>query len=137
MPLAYITRQVHFSAAHRLHCPKLSAAENEQIYGLCNNANGHGHNYDLYVTIKGEPDPLTGMIMDLKELKTIINREIVKPMDHKHLNDDVPFLKNIVPTAENLAIAIWQRLEDKIPHGKLYEIKLYETPRNVAIYRGE
>jgi len=137
MPIAYITRHVHFSASHRLHNPALSAAENEQIYGLCNNANGHGHNYDLYVTIKGEPDPRTGMIMDLKELKTIISREIIKPMDHKHLNDDVDFLAGIIPTAENLAIAIWQRLKDKIPHGELYKVKLYETPRNLAIYKGE
>ncbi|HPG41180.1 MAG TPA: 6-carboxytetrahydropterin synthase [bacterium] len=137
MPIAYITRHVHFSASHRLHNPGLSAAENEQIYGLCNNANGYGHNYELYVTIKGEPDPRTGMIMDLKELKTIINREIVKPMDHKHLNDDVDFLAGIIPTAENLAIAIWQRLKDKIPHGELYKVKLYETPRNFAIYKGE
>jgi len=137
MAQVYITKRAHFSAAHRLHSEQLDEKQNEKIYGLCNNPYGHGHNYELEITIKGEPDPVTGMIMDLKELKDIINKEIVDKMDHKHLNYDVDFMKDIVPTAENIAIVIWNRLKAKIKTGELYEVKVYETPRNIAVYRGE
>ena len=137
MPKVYITRRVHFSAAHRLYSEKLSQDENESIFGLCTNPAGHGHNYELEVTVVGEPDPITGMVIDLKELKEIVNRELVDRVDHKHLNFDVDFLQGVVPTAENLVVAFWEVLKEKIPGGRLYELKLYETPRNVAIYRGE
>ena len=137
MAVVYITRKAHFSAAHRLHSDLLDDKQNEQLYGLCNNPYGHGHNYDLEITIKGEPDPVTGMVMDLKELKDIINEEVIDRMDHKHLNLDVDFMKGIVPTAENIAVVIWNRLKEKINKGELYEVKVYETPRNIAIYRGE
>lgn len=137
MAVVYVTRRVHFSASHRLNAESLSEKENLEIYGLCNNPRGHGHNYNLEVTIKGEPDPVTGMVIDLKELKDILQREIIEKVDHKHLNEDVDFFQGIVPTAENIAVLFWQLLEGKIPQGELYEIKLYETERNIAIYRGE
>ncbi len=137
MPLVYVTRKVHFNAAHRLHTNNLSEQENENLYGQCNNLYGHGHNYELEVTVRGEPDPVTGMVIDLKELKDILQERVVKVMDHKHLNHDVEIMRGIVPTAENIAIVIWQQLADHIPIGTLYEVKLYETPRNMVIYRGE
>jgi len=137
MATVYVTRQLHFSAAHRLHCDKLDPQTNIKIYGMCNNPRGHGHNYDLEVTVRGEPDPLTGMVIDLKELKEIVAREVIDQVDHRYLNEDVDFLRGVVPTAENLAVAFWRILQDKFPGAELYEIKLYETPRNMAVYRGE
>ena len=137
MALVYVTRRMHFSAAHRLHTDALNDEENEQLYGLCNNPMGHGHNYELDITIKGEPDPVTGMVIDLKDLRDIVQRELVDKVDHKHLNVDVDFMQGIVPTAENIVIAFWHQLKDKFPTGKLDELRLYETPRNIASYRGE
>ncbi len=137
MPKVYVTRRMHFSAAHRLHSDQLSDEENQNVYGLCNNPLGHGHNYEVEITVCGEPDPVTGMVIDLKELKDIAQRAIIEKMDHKHLNLEVDFMKDVVPTAENIAIAIWRQLESNLPSGKLCEIKLYETPRNIATYRGE
>jgi len=137
MAIVYITRRVHFSASHRLHSDVLDEQENQKTYGICNNPLGHGHNYELEITVRGEPDPITGMILDLKELKHIVERELISKVDHKHLNHDVDFLQGVVPTAENLVIAFWNILKDKLPNGELYELKLFETPRNVAIYRGE
>ncbi|RQW05977.1 6-carboxytetrahydropterin synthase [candidate division KSB1 bacterium] len=136
MALVYLTRHVHFSAAHRLHTEKLDNDANREVYGICNNPMGHGHNYELEVTIKGEPDPLTGMLIDLKELKTIIEREIIDKVDHQHLNY-VEMMQGKVPTAENIVIAFWEALQGKIPNGELYELVLYETPRNFVKYRGE
>ena len=133
----YLTKRMHFNAAHRLHTDTLNEVENKNTYGVCNNPMGHGHNYDLEITVAGTPDPVTGMIIDLKLLKDIVNQEIISKVDHKHLNYDVPFLQNIVPTAENLAVAFWKQLEGKLVDAELYEIKLYETPRNLVIYRGE
>ncbi len=137
MAKVYVTRRLHFNAAHRLHCNQLDEATNERIYGLCNNPNGHGHNYDLEVTVAGDPDPVTGMVIDLKDLKEIVTRKLIDKVDHKHLNHDVDFLSSIVPTAENLAIAFWQQLVDALKPNQLVELKLYETPRNIAVYRGE
>ncbi|MBD3373918.1 6-carboxytetrahydropterin synthase [candidate division KSB1 bacterium] len=137
MPTVYVTRRLHFNAAHRLHSDRLDADKNEQIYGSCNNPNYHGHNYELKVTIKGEPDPVTGMVIDLKVLKDIVNQHVIDRLDHKNLNVDVDFMKGIVPTAENIVVAIWNQLEKKFPNGALYELVLYETPRNMVVYRGE
>ncbi len=137
MPLVYVTRHLHFNAAHRLHSALLSAEENADTYGACNNPLGHGHNYELEVTVAGEPDPVTGMVIDLKILKEIVEREVIDKVDHKHLNFDVDFMQGIVPTAENIVIAFWALLTDKLPGCRLYELKLYETPRNMAAYRGE
>jgi len=135
--MIYVTRQSEFSASHRLHNPRLSASENREIFGICNNPNGHGHNYLLEVTVVGEPDPRTGMVINLTSLKKTVDREIVKKVDHKNLNLDAPFLRGVIPTAENLAIYFWEALDAKIPSGRLYEIKLYESRKNFVIYRGE
>ncbi len=136
MALVYLTRHIHFSAAHRLHSDELDNETNKQIYGPCNNPRGHGHNYELEVTVRGEPDPVTGMVIDLKELKDIIEREIIKKVDHQHLNY-VDLMRGRVPTAENIVVACWESLQGKIPHGTLHELVLYETPRNFVKYRGE
>ncbi len=135
--MIYITRKLEFCASHRLYNPKFSDKENEETFGLCNNPNGHGHNYVLEVTVKGEVDPETGMVLDLKILKKLINEEIVDKVDHKNLNVDVDFLDGIIPTAENIAIHFWDILESKIHNGKLHQIKLYESERNFVIYRGK
>ena len=135
--MLYVTRREVFSASHRLHNPELSSEENAEIFGKCNNKNGHGHNYTLEVVVAGDVDPKTGYVVDLKELKTIIIDTVIKKVDHKHLNDDTDFLKGFNPTTENLAIGIWDQLKDKIPAGRLYSIKLYETENNYIEYKGE
>ncbi|MER3523049.1 MAG: 6-pyruvoyl tetrahydrobiopterin synthase [Ignavibacteria bacterium] len=135
--MVYITRKEHFSASHRLHNPALSDEQNRALYGKCNNPNGHGHNYEIEVTLAGIPPQETGMVMDLKRLSDIINEEIIELVDHKHLNHDVDFLRGIIPTAENMAVAFWKRLQTKIEGGKLYSIRLYESDNNFVEYRGE
>jgi 6-pyruvoyltetrahydropterin/6-carboxytetrahydropterin synthase len=135
--VVYLTRREHFCSSHRLFNPEYSEEMNLEIYGKCAWPNGHGHNYELEVTVSGEPDPGTGMIMDLKKLADIMDAEIVDKVDHKHLNHDVPFLKDVIPTAENLAIVFWNILEKKISAGVLYAVRVYETPNNFAEYRGE
>ncbi len=132
----YLTRRMHFCAAHRLFNPDFSDEKNNEIFGTCNNPNGHGHNYEVEVTVCGEPDPETGMIVDLKILKELIQAEIIDHLDHRYLNCDVPFMRDVIPTAENIAKVIWDRLAEKIPGGELFEIKLYETKNNFVIYRG-
>lgn len=136
MSIVYLTRHAHFSAAHRLHNSEMGEERNKSVYGICNSPLGHGHNYELEITIRGEPDAVTGMLMDLKELKQIIEQEIISHVDHRHLNY-VPLLAGRVPTAENIVISFWNALKDKIPNGELHEIVLYETPRNFVRYRGE
>ncbi|MCC7429275.1 6-carboxytetrahydropterin synthase [bacterium] len=135
--MIYLIRKVQFCAAHRLHTNKLSTEENRRVYGICNNENGHGHNYELEVTIAGEIDPITGMVMDLKELKEIIDREITDKVDHKNLNIDVDFLEGLVPTAEIVTMKFWEILQDKIPCGKLHRIRLWESSNNVVEYYGK
>ncbi len=130
-----LTVRTHFSAAHRLYRPDWSLAKNHEVFGACANLNGHGHNYELEVTLEGPVDPATGMIVDMKELKAIIAREIVDVVDHKHLNLDVPFLEGVIPTAENLAVVFWGILEKRVPAGRLHEVRLQETERNIAIVR--
>lgn len=124
-----ITRKAEFSASHLCRIPSLSDEENFRVYGSDANPNGHGHNYILEVTISGDPDPRTGMIMDLKDLKRIIEDEVVEPMDHRSLNHEVPPFDHVVPTAENVAGEIWRRLEIKVKTGRaqLYRIRLWET----------
>ena len=134
--MIFITRKIEFSAGHRLFNPNFSDEKNEATFGLCNNPNGHGHNYILEVTLSGEVCDDTGMVFDLKELKKLTQREIIDKVDHKNLNVDVEYLKGIIPTAENLAIKFWEILEPKITKGRLHEIKLYESERNYVVYRG-
>ena len=135
--MIYVTRRVDFCASHRLFNPNYSDEQNKATYGNCSNLNGHGHNYVLDVTIKGPIDPETGMVIELNSLKMLIKSEVADHMDHKNLNVDVDFLKDVNPTVENLAVIIWERLESKIPNGTLHEIKLFETERNFAVFRGE
>lgn len=134
--MLYITRREVFSSAHRLHNSDLTDEENHNLFGKCNNPNGHGHNYTLEVIVAGEIDERTGYVVDLKELKTIIIDNVIKKVDHKHLNHDVDFLDGINPTTENFAVKIWDQLVDKIPSGKLYSVKLYETENNYIEYKG-
>ena len=134
--MIYITRRLEFCASHRLYNPEFSDEKNETTFGLCNNPNGHGHNYVLEVTVKGEVAPETGMVLDLKALKKLINEEIVSKVDHKNLNVDVDFLEGVIPTAENIAIHIWDILESKIESGTLHEVKLFESERNFVVYHG-
>ena len=135
--MIYLTRKEHFCASHVLSNPKFSEKQNFEIYGKCANPHGHGHNYEIEVTVAGKPDKDTGMILDLKKLSEIIEKEIIDKVDHKHLNIDVDFLKGVLPTAENLAMAFWKILKPKIEAGKLYSIKVSETTNNFAEYRGE
>jgi 6-pyruvoyltetrahydropterin/6-carboxytetrahydropterin synthase len=125
--MVYLTRKIEFSASHLYHNPALSAEENRRIFGKCNNPHGHGHNYTLEVTVAGEPDPVTGMVLDLGELKKILEREVMQRMDHRHLNYDVPELAGKIPTCENVARVIWELLEPKISQGKLYRVRLWES----------
>ena len=134
--MVYLTRKEHFCASHRLFNPKFSDKENLELYGKCAYPNGHGHNYELEVTVVGDPDKDTGMIMDLKKLADLIELEITNKVDHRHLNFDVEFLKGVIPTAENLAMIFWNILRPKITAGRLYSMKVYETPNNFAEYRG-
>ncbi|MBI4576566.1 MAG: 6-carboxytetrahydropterin synthase [Planctomycetes bacterium] len=133
----YLTRSVEFCAGHRLHNPALSDQENRETYGPCNNPHGHGHNYVLEVTVRGEADPRTGMVMDLKGLKQVIHEEAVDRIDHRNLNEDVEGLRGVIPTTENLARWIWGRVAGRLPAGALYRVRLYESPRNVVDYFGE
>ena len=133
----FITRQVHFNSAHRLHNPTKSQAWNTQQYGLCTNPHWHGHNYVLEVTVRGEPDAATGYIVDLSELKRILHHAVVDPCDHRNLNTDVNFLRNVIPSTENLVIAFWNEIAPLLPPAaRLHQVRLYETPRNFADYRG-
>lgn len=127
---------MHFSASHRVYNPNLSDEENNEIFGKCNNINGHGHNYTLEVSIKGEVNPKTGYVLDLKKLKDIINIEIIDKLDHSNLNCDIDFLKGIIPSSENICIAIWNILKEKITEADIYEVKLSESPNSWVTYRG-
>ena len=136
--MIYLSRTVDFCASHRLHSPVLSDEENTQLYGRCNNPNGHGHNYRLEVTVGGTIDAKTGMVMDLKALKDLLMQEIVDRVDHKNLNVDVDFLRGVIPTAENIVICFWDLVKTRLPENcQLIEMRLWETDQNVAIYRGE
>jgi 6-pyruvoyltetrahydropterin/6-carboxytetrahydropterin synthase len=135
MPTLYLTRVEEFCASHRLHSPHLSEAENRALYGKCNNPNGHGHNYRLSVTVRGEADPATGMLIELNQLAQLIRDELTERVDHLNLNVDVDFLDGVIPTAENLCLAFWKRLEHKLPAGELHELRLEETGRNIVSLR--
>jgi 6-pyruvoyltetrahydropterin/6-carboxytetrahydropterin synthase len=122
-----LTRKIEFSASHLYHNPDFSPEENRRVFGKCNNPHGHGHNYTLEVTVAGEPDPMTGMVLNLADLKEILEREVMQRMDHRHLNYEVPELAGQIPTCENVARVIWQLLEPKITEGKLHRVRLYEA----------
>ena len=134
-----ITRREHFSAAHKLHNPKWSDEKNNEVFGKCANPNWHGHNYDLYVTVKGKVNPETGYSINLKELSVIIKTHIIDKVDHKNLNLDVDFMKDLMPSTENIAIAIWNVLKPYINalDCHLHTVKLCETENNYVEYFGE
>jgi 6-pyruvoyltetrahydropterin/6-carboxytetrahydropterin synthase len=133
----YLTRRETFAAAHRLFKPELSDKENFELFGKCSNPNWHGHNYTLEVTVVGEVDSSTGFVLDIKKLKEIILENVISKVDHKNLNLDTDFMKGIIPTSENITVAIWNQLVDKVPGGNLYSVKLYETENNYFEYKGE
>lgn len=135
--MVYVTRRETFSAAHRLFNPKFSNEENEKIFGKCSNPNWHGHNYTLEVVVAGEPSPDTGFVLNTAELKAIIKEHILSKMDHKNLNLETDFMTGIIPSTENITMAIWKVLADKMPNGKLFAVKLAETENNFFEYRGE
>ncbi len=137
--MVYVTRKAHFNASHRLHNPKKSDEWNKQTFGKCNNPNWHGHNYIIEVTVAGEPDDDTGYVIDLGKLKSIIQKRIIDPCDHKNLNLEVPFLDGIIPSTENLCKAFFYEIEEEIEklpdnESKLYSVHLQETERNSAEY---
>lgn len=137
-PVAYLTRREIFSACHRLHSPHLTDDENRATYGKCNNFHGHGHNYVVEVTLKGPVATDTGMVMNISDLKKYMNQAIMDVMDHKNLDKDVPYFKDVVSTTENVAIFIWNNLKSLLPNPEiLYEVKIHETEKNIVIFRGE
>ena len=135
--MVLLTRKAEFSASHFYWNDAWSAEENLRVFGKCANRNGHGHNYTLEVTVKGEVDATSGFVLDLKALKEILEREVVSVYDHRHLNFEVPEFKTIIPTTENIAIAIWNRLAGKIPGAKLHRVRVYEMRDLFADYYGE
>lgn len=136
--MVYLTRQEHFNAAHKLYNPNWSNEQNNAVFGVCANENWHGHNYDLYVTVKGNPDPETGFVYDVKKLSQLIKSQAVDKLDHKNLNLDVDFMAGKLCSTENLAIAIWEQLAPHLPNSvELHCIKLYETPRIYVEYFGK
>lgn len=134
-----ITRKIEFSSSHICRRSELSEEENERLYGAAANPHGHGHNYVLEVSLEGTPDPITGMVLDLKELKEILVRQVVQPYDHRFLNYEVPPFDRVVPTTENIARDIWQRLEPHLSTGakRLQSVRVYETPDLYVDYTGE
>lgn len=139
--MIYVSRKEHFNAAHKLYNPNWSKEKNEEVFGPCANANWHGHNFEMIVTVKGAPDPETGFVVDLKELSSVIKKEIVDKVDHKNLNVDVDFMEGKMASCEIFVMEIWKILAPAIEKiaksGKLYSIRLYETPRNYVEYFGE
>lgn len=131
-----VSRQAHFNAAHRLYRKDWSDKQNQEVFGLCNNPNFHGHNYELIVSVTGEIDPNTGYVMDMKVLKDLIKAEVEDAFDHRNLNVEVPEFKDLIPTAENIAVVIYQKLRPHIPAENEIEVVLYETPRNFVTFKG-
>lgn len=137
--MIYVTRKVHFNAAHKLWNPKWSVEKNTEVFGPCSNENWHGHNYVLEVTVAGIPNPETGYVIDLKELRDILDVNVLSKVDHKNLNLDVDFMHGVIASSENFAVKIWNQIEQHInnSHRKLYSVKLFETERNFVEYKGE
>lgn len=137
MPEVRVTRRLHFSAAHRLSRSDWSEAKNAEVFGDCSHVNWHGHNYELEVTVAGEVDPETGFVMNLKELRDLVEERVIRDVDHRNLNLDVPWLAGALPSTENLVVAIWHRIAAGMPRGtRLDRIRLEETPRNFVEYTG-
>ena len=131
-----VSRKAHFNAAHRLYNPQWDFDQNQDVFGLCNNPNYHGHNYELIVSVAGDIDPVTGYVMDMKVLKDLIKAEVEEAFDHKNLNVEVPEFKTLNPTAENIAVVIYNKLKPHLDSSQELEVVLYETPRNYVTYTG-
>jgi len=132
-----VTRRLHFSAGHRLHNPAYDDARNREVFGACSNPTGHGHNYEMEVTVEGEVDPETGFVLDLARLRDLVEEMVIADVDHANLNVDVPWLEGVNPTAENLAVQIWRRIEGRLDGARLVSVRLFETPRNFVEYTGD
>jgi len=132
-----VHRKAHFNAAHRLYNKAWSDEKNDEVFGKCNNPHFHGHNYELVVSVKGDIDPITGYVIDMKILKDLIKSEVEDAFDHKNLNLQVPEFKDLNPTAENIAVVIWNKLNKKLSEDLELTITLYETPRNFVTYNGK
>jgi 6-pyruvoyltetrahydropterin/6-carboxytetrahydropterin synthase len=131
-----VSRKAHFNAAHRLYNPQWDFDQNQDVFGLCNNPNYHGHNYELIVSVTGDIDLVTGYVMDMKVLKDLIKAEVEEAFDHKNLNIEVPEFKTLNPTAENIAVVIYNKLRPHLDSSQELEVVLYETPRNFVTYTG-
>lgn len=136
MSTCVVTRRLHFNAAHRVYDPALSDEENARLFGPCSNPHFHGHNYELDVSVEGEIDRKTGYVIDLARLKAIVEREVVRHLDHRNLNVEVPFLFGVNPTAEQIAVACWNVLAPHVAPARLHRVRLWETPRNYVDYYG-
>ena len=136
MPVVTVTRLLHFNAAHRVHNPALSDAENATLFGKCNNPNWHGHNYRLEVSVRGEIDERTGYVMDLGILRDVVEREVIARTDHRNFNIDVDYMRGIIPTTENIVVAMWRVLEPVVTPAKLVRLRLWETDNNYVDYDG-
>jgi 6-pyruvoyltetrahydropterin/6-carboxytetrahydropterin synthase len=136
MPQVTVTRRMHFSAAHRVHNPKLSDEENRRVYGKCNNPNWHGHNYILDVSVLGSLDDRTGYVIDLARVKEIANTHVIDKVDHRNLNLEVDFLRDVIPTTENVVVAFWRVLEPALKPAQLTRLVLWETVNNYVEYDG-
>ena len=137
MPNVTVTRRLAFNAAHRLHNPTLSEDENRSLYGKDNNARGHGHNYVLEVSVAGNVDERTGYVIDLGALRRLVQERVIDKLDHRHLNEDVDFLRGINPTSENVVVACWRALEPHVGPGRLTRLRLHETENNYVEYQGD
>ena len=137
MPIVTVTRRLRFNAAHRVHNPTLSDAENTRLFGKCNNPNWHGHNYELEVSVKGSVDERTGYVIDLGHLRDVVEREVIDQTDHRNFNIDVPYMLGINPTTENVVVAMWRVLAPAIAPAQLVRLRLWETENNYVDYQGE
>lgn len=137
MPRVSVTRRLHFNAAHRLWNPRWSDEENERVFGVCSNPNYHGHNYNLEVSVEGEIDPHTGYVLDIARLKETVQEHVIAVLDHRNLNLDVAWFRDLNPTAENIVVACWRVLEPALRPARLTHIRLWETERNYVDYSGE
>ena len=135
--MIYLTRKCEFSASHYYHNPDLSPEENRRLFGKCNNPNGHGHNYVVEVTVRGEVDPRSGFVMDLKDLKDILSREVLDAFDHRLLNKEVPEFASQIPTTENIAVVVWNRLQPHLPTSQLHRVRVYEAVDLFVDFYGE
>ena len=131
-----VSRKAHFNAAHRLYRKEWSDERNQEVFGKCNNPNFHGHNYELIVSVTGEINPETGYVIDMKDLADIIFEEVEIAFDHKNLNLDVPDFENLIPTAENIVVVVWNKIRNRIDNSNDLEVTLYETPRNFVTFKG-